>query len=77
VTRVRGRGTEVKKTSKIDFSKKTFLEVFRCRDFESEVSWVTMVRGGGGRVWVLLGYSIGIHTHTLTYNTGLYSKSSI
>ncbi len=40
-----GRG-EVKKTSKIDFQEKTFPEVFRCGDFEVEVCWVTMVRGG-------------------------------
>ena len=40
---------------------------------------MTMGRGGGGeegrgRVWMLLGYSIGIHTHTLTYNTSLYIR---
>jgi hypothetical protein len=28
---------EVKKTSKCDFQKNTFLEVFRCGEFESEV----------------------------------------
>jgi hypothetical protein len=38
-------GGEVKKTSKTDFSKKTFLEVFRCGDFESEDCWVTRVMG--------------------------------
>ncbi len=40
-----GRG-EVKKTSKIDFHEETFPEIFRYGDFEPEVCWVTMIRGG-------------------------------
>jgi hypothetical protein len=44
----------VKKTSKTDFEEKTFLEVIRCGEFESEVCWVIMVTGGWvkrGRGW--------------------------
>jgi hypothetical protein len=39
----RGGGRKVKKTSKSDFQKNTFLEVLRCREYESEVHWLTVV----------------------------------
>jgi hypothetical protein len=46
--RERSEGGEVKKTSKSGFQEKTFLEVFRCGELESEVCWLTTVGGGGG-----------------------------
>jgi hypothetical protein len=51
----------VKKASKTNFQEKTYLEVFQCWDFESEVCWVATVEGGGKREEVSKKHSKSIY----------------